>query len=289
MNRLRICCSFAGLLLLTACGGGGGGDSSPADALFADFFAIYGGGSRSIAGEGVNTAARAYQDCGYTDSTSRADATQEVRTLGGSVSLETEDKWCAGAKGTTLCLVRMGDGAFAVDEDAGTTGGRSVEAVVGLSGGRYAGFESVILPGIVSPVGLVSNTVSATVRDDGIPPSGTCSNGTAPTRGGSDINGSWSGKRVVYDLNNKTGYQQLHTMVCAAQACNIQTRLFIDLSFPEFAAPGVWRTDSQFIQGGAVMSRDGQALALWFCPLAGSAQGPTPFGTDCELYGFTRS
>jgi hypothetical protein len=273
------------ICVLAACGGGGD-DASPSDSLFFDYFSYYAGGSREIRAGGVNSGTLVHQHCDYRPSISSEAAARQVQSWGGRVTVETEHQWCAVVGGDTLCLTRLGANAFAYDEAAAAPSSRAAEMVIGLEDGRHVSFASTWSPGLAGPSAF--NSFSASIPDSAIPASGVCSNGASPPRLASDIDGAWAGKRVVYDAANRTGYQEAHTMVCSAQACNIQTRVFADLTFSVFSEPGGWRTDSASIQGGAVMSRDGEALALWFCPGSVIEPGVTQFDVACELYGFDR-
>lgn len=222
------------------------------------------------------------------DALSREEAEAEVAAAGGQVTLATSTQWCASLPGGPSCLARLGESAFAKDVQTrpGNRPRTDVTLTIGLEADRRAVFDSFVAFPSPSTV-ATDNEVSAVQPDSQIASAESCE---APpvSRTAADIDGYWSGRLAYYDSLNKTGYTEPHEMDCTQQQCDVVTDTVAELDFAGFDTGGVWRTDQADVQAGAVMSPDGQALALWVCPDGEPGPGELPFGGDCKLYGFNR-
>jgi hypothetical protein len=278
------------VLCLVACNGGdGGGDGgSPADGLFSAYSAVTAGGYQAVTGEGPGDSESRDRDCGFMSALSREEAEAEVAAAGGQVTLATSTQWCASLPGGSSCLARLGESAFA--RDVRTNPGRpraDVTLTIGLEADRRAMFDSFVV--LVSPsMAAVGNEASAVEPDPQVVSAESCE---APpvSRTAADIDGYWVGLRAYYDPLNKTGYTEPHEMDCAQQHCDVLTDTVAELDFTAFDSEGVWRADQAGVEAGAVMSPDGQALAVWACPDDEPGAGELPFGGACRFYGLNRS
>lgn len=273
---------------LVACGGGSEG-GSPSDDLFSAFSAVSSGGFRGVVARGPELPQTSGQVCGFNQAISRADAAFEVRSSGGQVTLEDPDRWCASLPGQgPLCLVGLDDQTFVVHERTNRSLRSDVTLTIGLNEGRRVVFDTFVsLAGSPSSIAFDSDVMALSPASD-IVEGEACDEGAAPSRTASDINGMWLGKRAVYDTLNDTGYTEPHEMSCSSQHCNIQTQVFIDLGFVTFDELGVWRADLSGASATAVMSPDGQAMAMWICAEEGAFPVTSLFGAECQVYGFNR-
>lgn len=187
-----------------------------------------------------------------------------------------------------MCLVGLDDRTFVVEEHTNSGSPRTdVTLTIGLNDGRRVAFHAFVAFAGPSSVASDSEVVAMVPAPD-IVSEAPCDQGVISGRTAGDIDGMWSGKRAVYDLQNDSGYTEPHQMICSSQHCNIQTQVFIDLGFSDFDALGVWRAHLTGASATAVMSPDGQAMAMWICAEGASSQGALPLGSECQLYGFNR-
>ena len=255
--KVAICLS---IFLISACGGGGGGGGSSAafDLIKEIFDNTMVGGYQTVGSsinDGLNSSGSV--GCGFSanDANSQPVADSKIIGLGGKVNSSTPVEYCATVNGEVGCFKKI--------EKAYIEDGRSGASII----------VNMTLTGLVQnhetrvDFNSVNNyaTMESVTKNSSITTGVNCPYPTG-TQTADAINGAWSGYKISYNTNTKSGVSAVATVNCSGQVCTVTDGTTTTATLSTFSNYGVWRTASGASKfSGASISSDKLLLSMFVC------------------------
>ncbi|ULQ47705.1 hypothetical protein JN531_005310 [Flagellatimonas centrodinii] len=274
---------------LVACGGGseGGDGTSPADPLFAAYSDVLAGDFRGVRADGPGLQTEPPDRICYRQlPVDRASTERAVAQQGGVVTEASESRWCAELPGGPLCLEALPEQGFVLDDGRQPgTAEADVSLVLPLAEGRLAQFQVEIR--LLGSQALRDLEMRVMQPADDFPVGASCESVPDSFEGPETLDGQWSGHRVVYNPADSSGGTLPASMSCEGNTCTLSGTPDTPLGFT-LQSFGIWTLADAGLEGRAIRSNDGMALAIWLCESSAVAQQSHPFDEGCYLYGFNR-
>lgn len=284
---------WMGLLAVTLSGCGGGSErgdgTSPADSLFAAYSDALAGDFRGVRADGPGLEAEPPERICYRQlPVDRASAERSVAQQGGVVTEASASRWCAHIPLGPQCLVALEGRGFALDDRASTAAAyMDVTLFLPLEAGRLVQFRSETA--IAGRTMVRDLEMRAMQPADDFPMGAPCESVPDSFEGPATLDGQWSGHRAIYNPAERSGGTSPASMSCEGDTCTLSASLEAPLSF-DLQSFGIWTLADAGLDGRAIRSNDGEALAVWFCEssrLTGLNESHL-FAEGCFLYGFNR-